>query len=216
MRILVVEDQPDMRRLLTEMLDEEGYSVDTSADGLNGLGKALSCDYDAVVLDLMLPKLNGFEFLQRLRRMKKTPVLILSAKDQTRDRVQGLDEGADDYLNKPFERAELLARMRALIRRSSGIATSVLLVKEVEIDFRARSVRYMNEESMLTAKEFSLLEYLVLKRGKVISRMELYEHLFDEIDESYSNVLDVYVSNLRKKIRPDLIETRRGMGYVIP
>jgi Response regulators consisting of a CheY-like receiver domain and a winged-helix DNA-binding domain len=106
--------------------------------------------------------------------------------------------------------------MRALIRRSSGIATSVLLVKEVEIDFRARSVRYMNEESMLTAKEFSLLEYLVLKRGKVISRMELYEHLFDEIDESYSNVLDVYVSNLRKKIRPDLIETRRGMGYVIP
>jgi two-component system OmpR family response regulator len=215
MRILVVEDEADLRRLLTEILEEEGYAVDSAADGEDGLAKARMWTYDAIVLDIMLPKIDGWDLLETLRETHRTPVLILSARDALSDRVLGLDIGADDYLVKPFERLELLARLRALIRRAAGQSQSTLELHGFTIDLRERCVRQEGQTVSLTAREYSLLEYLALHRGKVISRSELYDHLFDETDSSLSNLLDVHVSNLRKKLRADLIETRRGQGYVI-
>ncbi len=215
MRILVVEDQPDLLRLLRGILEEAGYAVDTSADGNEGLAKALTWPYDAIVLDLMLPKLSGLELLERLRVRHKTPVLILSARDAVPDRVRGLDLGADDYLPKPFEQNELLARLRALIRRSAGQAQTTVELGDIVIDLRSKAVQRDGEAIALTAKEFMLLEYLVTHRGRVISRDELVDHLSDENDESNSNVLEVYVSYLRKKLGAELIETKRGFGYVI-
>lgn len=215
MRVLVVEDQPDLLRLLRGILEESGYAVDTSADGNEGLAKALTWPYDAIVLDLMLPKLSGWEVLERLRVRHKTPVLILSARDAVPDRVRGLDLGADDYLPKPFEQVELLARLRALIRRSAGHAQTTVQIGDVAIDLRSKAVQLCGEEVALTAKEFMLLEYLVTHRGRVVSRAELVNHLSDENDESNSNVLDVYISYLRKKLGAELIETKRGFGYVI-
>lgn len=216
MRVLVVEDDPDLRRLVAEVLVEADYAVDIAADGDDGLSKARAWAYDAIVLDLMLPKRDGWNLLRELRKMKATPVLILSAKDQVADRVHGLDLGADDYLTKPFERTELLARLRALIRRSAGQTSTELLIGDLQIDFRSRSVTVSDLPVELTAREYSLLEYLAMHRGRVISRTELYDHLFDETDDSFSNLLDVHVSNLRKKLGRDTIETRRGQGYVIP
>lgn len=216
MRVLVIEDEPDLRRLVAEVLVEEEYAVDISPDGEDGLLKALAADYDAIVLDLMLPKRDGWSLMQELRKSKSTPVLILSARDAVHDRVLGLDLGADDYLVKPFERSELLARLRALIRRSAGQAVSQLTIGDVSIDLRARQAALSGECIALTSREYALLEYLALHRGRVISRTELYDHLFDEGDTTLSNLLDVHVSNLRKKLGHDLIETRRGQGYVIP
>lgn len=216
MRVLVIEDEFDLRRLLMEILTEEGYAVDSSADGDDGLSKAQMWTYDAIVLDLMLPKRDGWNVLKQLRKTHKTPVLILSARDALTDRVHGLDIGADDYLVKPFERLELLARLRALIRRSAGQSQSTIEVGEFTIDLRERCARQGTAAVSLTAREYALLEYLAVHRGRVISRTELYDHLFDETDSSLSNLLDVHVSNLRKKLGADLIETRRGQGYVIP
>lgn len=216
MRLLVIEDQADLRGLLFAMLEDEGYAVDVAADGMDGLAKAQIWAYDAIVLDLMLPKLDGWKLLDRLRETHRTPVLILSARDSLDDRVHGLDLGADDYLAKPFERQELMARLRALIRRTAGQSTSKTTVGDLTIDLRSRQV-YRGEELIpLTAREYGLLEYLVLHRGKVVSRMELYDHLFDELEDPASNLLDVYISYLRKKLGSELIETRRGQGYVIP
>ena len=216
MRLLVIEDQPDLRRLLFSMLEDEGYAVDGAADGVDGLAKAKTWPYDAIVLDLMLPKLDGWKLLERLRETHRTPVLILSARDSLDDRVQGLDLGADDYLTKPFERQELMARLRALIRRTSGQSTSKTMIGEIAIDLRSRQVQRGQELIPLTAREYGLLAYLTLHRGKVVSRSELYDHLFDEIDDPVSNILDVYISYLRKKLGSNVIETRRGQGYVIP
>ncbi len=216
MRILVVEDQPELRRLVAGFLEDEGYAVDVAADGVEGLSKASCWNYDAIVLDLMLPKLSGTELLNTLREKRATPVLILSAKDQTLDRVTALDQGADDYLSKPFERVELLARLRSIIRRSIGQSKSVVQIGELKIDQRARTVSKDGKVIPLTAREYNLLEYLALHRGKVVSRSELYDHLFDEHDDTLSNLLDVYVSYLRKKLGAELIVTRRGLGYVIP
>lgn len=216
MRVLVIEDQPDLRSLLFSMLEEEGYAVDLAADGVDGLAKAQTWSYDAIVLDLMLPKLDGWKLLDRLRETHRTPVLILSARDGLDDRVQGLDLGADDYLAKPFERKELMARLRALIRRSVGQTTSRMVIGDITIDLRSRQAQRGDALIPLTTREFNLLEYLVLHRGKVVTRMELYDHLFDELEDPASNLLDVYVSYLRKKLGADLIETRRGLGYVIP
>lgn len=216
MRILVIEDQADLRRLLIGMLEEEGYAVDGAADGSDGLFKARAWAYDAIVLDMMLPKIDGWELLEALRATHRTPVLILSARDAVWDRVQGLDLGADDFLAKPFEREELLARLRALIRRAAGPVTSTLTIRDLAVDLRARVVSRGGEPVALTAREYSLFEYLALHRGKVISRAELYDHLFDENEGTLSNLLDVYVSCLRKKLGQDAIETRRGQGYVIP
>ncbi len=215
MRVLVIEDEFDLRRLLTEILREEGYAVDASADGEDGLYKARAWTYDAIVLDLMLPKLDGWDVLEQLRVTHRTPVLILSARDALSDRVLGLDIGADDYLVKPFERLELLARLRALIRRAAGQTQSTLELGPFTLDLRNRCVLQGAEAISLTAREYALLEYLAVHRGRVVSRTELYDHLFDETDSSLSNLLDVHVSNLRKKLGAELIETRRGQGYVI-
>ncbi|MGN6135841.1 MAG: response regulator transcription factor [Aureliella sp.] len=216
MRLLVIEDQSDLRSLLFAMLEDEGYAVDVAADGVEGLAKAQAWAYDAIVLDLMLPKLDGWKLLDRLRETHRTPVLILSARDGLEDRVHGLDLGADDYLAKPFERQELMARLRALIRRTAGQSTSKVELGDLTLDMRSRQVQRGEEVIPLTARETALLEYLVLHRGKVVSRIELVNHLFDEHDDPASNVLDVYISYLRKKLGSELIETRRGLGYVIP
>lgn len=216
MRILVIEDQADLRRLVQGILEEDGYAVDVAADGADGLAKAQAWPYDAIVLDLMLPKIDGWDVLEQLRETHKTPVLILSARDALSDRVLGLDIGADDYLSKPFERPELLARLRALIRRTAGQAKSTLTIKNLQVDLISRTITRDDEIVTLTAREYTLFEYLALHRGKVVTRTELYDHLFDENDETLSNLLDVYISYLRKKLGADVIETRRGLGYVIP
>lgn len=215
MRLLVVEDEPDLLRSVSQALREAGYAVDVAEDGEDGLHKALTWDYDAIVLDVMLPELDGWTVLARLRSKKRTPVLMLTARDTTADRVRGLDGGADDYLVKPFELDELFARLRALIRRSVSLATSVVEIGPMRIDFAARTVSAGGQRVPLTAREYSLLEYLVLHRGEVVTRTTLYDHLFDENDDTLSNLLDVHVSNLRKKLGHDLITTRRGHGYSI-
>jgi two-component system, OmpR family, response regulator len=215
MRLLVVEDEEDLRRGLEQALREEGYAVDASGEGADALYKAETWDYDAIVLDIMLPGLDGWEILQRLRRKKKTPVLLLTARDAIRDRVHGLDLGADDYLVKPFDLGELLARVRALIRRAADAPNPVMSLGPVSINTAARTVVVEGVEIALTAREYALIEYLASRRGKVVSRTELYDHLFAEEDESYSNLLDVHVCNLRRKLGKDLIQTRRGHGYVI-
>jgi two-component system OmpR family response regulator len=215
MRVLVIEDEPDLRRGLAQALREEGYAVDESSDGEEGLYKALSWDYDALVLDLMLPRLDGWEVLRRFRQERKTPVLILTARDGVPDRVRGLDNGADDYLVKPFVLVELLARLRALIRRAAGQAVSTLTVGALILDTRARQATVAGQPVNLTAREYALLELLVLHRGELVTRSMIYEHLFDESEDSLSNLVDVHVSNLRKKLGKDLISTRRGQGYLI-
>lgn len=215
MRVLAVEDEPDLLNSLMKALREDGYAVDGAPDGDEGLFKAESYDYDAIVLDIMLPGIDGWELLRRLRQTKKTPVLMLTARDAVRDRVRGLDTGADDYLVKPFELAELLARLRALIRRAASQAESRLKIGDVVIDTAARTVMRRGEEIVLTAREYTLLEYLALHRGKLVTRTTLYDHLFDENDSTPSNLLDVHVFNLRKKLGHDFITTRRGHGYCI-
>jgi len=215
MRILVVEDEPDLLRGLARALREEGYAVDTADDGEDGLFKAESVAYDAIVLDVMLPSLDGWQVLQRLRATRKTPVLLLTARDRTVDRVRGLDLGADDYLVKPFDLSELLARLRALIRRSASEARPVIEIGDVRLDIADRSVERAGQAVVLTAREYALVEYLALHRGEVVTRSTLYEHLFDENEDTLSNLLDVHVSNVRKKLGHDFIATRRGHGYCV-
>lgn len=215
MRLLIIEDDPLLLRSLTAGLREENYAVDTADDGEAGLLKATESDYDCIVLDGMLPVFDGWEVLRRLRPVKSTPVLMLTARDAVPDRVRGLNAGADDYLTKPFDSEELLARIRALIRRSSGQASNLIEIEGVAIDLAARTVSKDGSEVALTAREYALVEYLALHRGNVVSRSELYEHLFDEDDDTLSNLLDVHVSNIRKKIGADFITTRRGHGYAI-
>ena len=215
MRVLIVEDEPDLLSSLVKALREDGYAVDAAADGEEGLYKAENYDYDAVVLDIMLPGIDGWELLRRLRKTKKTSVLMLTARDAVRDRVRGLDTGADDYLVKPFDVAELLARLRALIRRSASQTQSRLEMGGVVIDTAARTVSRGGEAVTLTAREYALVEFLALHRGKVVTRTMLYDHLFDENDSTLSNLLDVHVSNVRKKLGHDFITTRRGHGYCI-
>lgn len=216
MRLLLVEDEPDLLSGLLRALRKEGYSVDAASDGEEGLHKATSAEYDAIVLDVMLPKLDGWEVLARLRGAKETPVLMLTARDATADRVRGLDAGADDYLVKPFDVPELLARLRALIRRAARKCHAVHEINDVVIDSRSRSVALRGDPVALTAREYAVLEFFALHRGEVLSRTNLYEHLVDENDDTLSNVIDVHVFNLRKKLGANLIETRRGQGYVMP
>ena len=215
MRILIVEDEPDLLRSVAQALREEGYAVDTANNGEDGLFNAESYDYDAIVLDVMQPKLDGWEILSRLRKTKKTPVLMLTARDQTRDRVKGLDTGADDYVVKPFDLPELFARLRALIRRSANKTTNVIEIGDVKIDTAARNVLLKEKLVELTAREYALVAFLALHRGEVVTRTQLYEHLFDENESSLSNLLDVHVSNVRKKLGAGFITTRRGHGYCI-
>ena len=215
MKLLVIEDEARLLRNLAKALREEGYAVDTAADGVEGLYKAQNSDYDAVVLDVMLPQLDGWQVLARLRNSKQTPVLLLTARDTPADRVRGLDGGADDYLIKPFDLTELFARLRALIRRTANRHDPKITIGSVVIDTRARTVAVDQKPAALTAKEYMILEYLALQQGKVVSRTELYEHIFDERDDTLSNLLDVHVCNIRRKLAADLIATRRGQGYLI-
>ena len=215
MRLLVVEDEPDLLNGLARALRRAGYAVDTADNGDDGLFSAEGTDYDAIVLDVMLPKMDGWELLARLRKTKRTPVLMLTARDQTADRVRGLDTGADDYLIKPFDNDELLARLRALIRRAAGQTHSQIEIGDVVIDTRARTVARAGQPVTLTAREYAILEYLALHRGEVITRTALYEHLLDESDDTLSNLLDVHVFGIRKKLGAELITTRRHQGYCI-
>jgi two-component system OmpR family response regulator len=215
MRVLVIEDEPELRAVLAKALREEGYAVDEAADGEEGFFKATSWQYDALVLDVMLPKLDGWTLLKRLRKTHATPVLMLTARDAIQDRVRGLDVGADDYLVKPFVLVELLARLRALIRRSAGRGSSQLEIGPIVIDTRSRTVSRNGEPVVLTAREYAILELLALHRGAVVSRSQIYDHIFDENDDTLSNLIEVHVSNIRKKLGKELIATRRGLGYVI-
>lgn len=215
MRVLIVEDEPLLLEAIAKCLREEGYAVDTAQDGEEGLYKAQAWDYNLVVLDIMLPRLDGWSVLKELRKSRRTPVLVLTARDALQDRVRGLDGGADDYLVKPFERDELLARARAIIRRSSGKAHCVLRIGGVTIDTASRTVEKDGREVALTAREYSLVEILALNQGKLMTRTMLYEQLCDETDDTLSKVIEVHVSHLRRKLGKDFITTRRGHGYMI-
>ena len=215
MRVLVVEDQDDLREVVAETLREESFAVDESADGEEGLYKALNWDYDIVVLDVMMPAMDGWEVLEKLRREKQTPVLMLTALDQVRDKVKGLNHGADDYLAKPFDLVELVARVRAVMRRKGGDHRPEVTVGNVTINTTSKILRLGNKEVEVTAREFAMAELMIKHRDEVVSRDFLYDHLFDENDESMSNMLDVYVYKLRQKFGKNFIKTRRGQGYIV-
>lgn len=215
MRILVVDDEADLRQAIVQTLVEEGFAVDQAGDGEDAIYKATAWEYDAVVLDLMLPGKSGWDVLKTLRQTKSTPVLILSAKDTVHDRVRGLDDGADDYLVKPFSLAELVSRLRALIRRSTGHSQSTIDVGSIAINLSDRTVTRDGDPVVLTAREFALVEMLTLHRGKLVTRTMIYDHIFGEDDDTLSNLVDVHVSRIRKKLGADFIETRRGQGYIV-
>jgi len=215
MRILLVEDEPDLLRVISRSLREAGYAVDMAHDGEEGLFKAMSWDYDAIILDIMLPKKSGWDVMSELRQMKSTPALMLTARDSVTDRVRGLDSGADDYLVKPFELAELLARLRALIRRSAGKSNSIITLGDIVVDTVAQTVSKGGAQVDLTAREYALVELFSLHSGKLVSRTMIYEHIFDEREDTMSNLIDVHVSNIRKKLGKGFIATRRGQGYQV-
>jgi two-component system OmpR family response regulator len=214
MRVLVVEDEAKMSRLLERGLREEGYAVDLATTGEEAVWLGRENPYDAIVLDVMLPDADGFEVCRHLRGQGTwSPVLMLTARDAVRDRVAGLDAGADDYLTKPFSFSELLARLRSLMRRGGGERPVVLRAGGLSMDPATRRVDRDGEAIDLTAKEFSLLEYFLRHPGEVLSRTRLIEHVWDFAYEGDSNVVDVYVGYLRRKVGTDSIETVRGAGY---
>lgn len=215
MKILVVEDEDDLRGSLKQSLVEQGYAVDIAADGEEATHLALENGYDAIILDVVLPKADGWKVLRDVREKKQTPVLMLTSRNTRADVIRGLDRGADDYLTKPFDLKEVHARVRALIRRSKGHADPILNFGRVVLDSGKKLVTLDLELIDLTHREYSLVEYLAFRRGDVVSRTELYEHLFADDDESMSNLLDVHVCNVRKKIDKDFIQTRRGHGYFL-
>ncbi|HSS49610.1 MAG TPA: response regulator transcription factor [Thermoanaerobaculia bacterium] len=220
MRLLLIEDSPRLRSTLQKGLSREGYAVDTARDGREGLWLATENEYDVIVLDLMLPELDGLTVLERLRGQgKDTHVLILSARDLVEDRVEGLTRGADDYLVKPFSFDELLARLQALVRRSYRVKNPQLHLGELEVHTAARRVSYRGRPVPLTPREYSLLEILVLRAGEVVSRRDLWERLYEFDSEAASNVVDVIVYSLRKKLDPQnpqsVVKTRRGLGYLV-
>jgi two-component system OmpR family response regulator len=218
MRVLVVEDQPKMRHLLCRGLEEGGYAVDAVSDGASALHQATEADYDAIVLDVMLPGMDGFEVLRRLREAERwTPVLMLTARDSVGDRIRGLDGGADDYLVKPFAFSELLSRIRAIIRRGRPRRPVVLRCGPLALDPATRMTTVGGTDVALSPREFALLEMLLHRDGAVVTRTELLDHVWDSSYDGVSNVVDVYVSSLRDKIDRrfglHLIHTVRGVGY---
>jgi len=214
-RILLIEDEPDLTEVLGLALRECEFSVDVAHDGITGLHKARTDDYDVIVLDLMLPQLDGVSLLKQLRETDKTPVLILTARDGQTDKINGLNAGADDFVTKPFDLEEIIARIRALIRRAADHPAPVIRLHDLEIDMASREVVKGGNLISLTRKEYAVLHLLVLHRGELVTRSMIYDRLYGEEDETYSNVVDVYIANLRKKLGADLIETRRGEGYMI-
>ena len=214
MRILLVEDDPDLARQLKQALGDAGYAVDHAADGEEGHYLGENEPYDAVVLDLGLPKMDGVSVLEQWRRANvATPVLILTARGAWSEKVAGFDAGADDYLTKPFHTEELLARLRALLRRAAGHSSPSLSVGGLRLDPRAARASVNGEPLRLTSLEYRLLHYMMMHHGRVIGRTELVEHLYDQDFDRDSNTIEVFVGRLRKKIGPDRIETARGLGY---
>ncbi len=220
MRLLLIEDYRPLRKSLAKGLREAGFAVDTTGDGNEGLWYATSSDYDVIILDLMLPGIDGLTLLKKLRAQgRKNPVLILTAKDTLEDRVAGLDLGADDYLVKPFAFKELLARVRALLRRSYQEKSPCINIKDLRIDLTKQRVWRGRRELNLTPREYALLEYLAMRAGQIVSRTDIWEHIYEFDSSASSNVVDVYIGYLRKKIeRPGksfLIHTVRGRGYIL-
>jgi two-component system, OmpR family, response regulator len=214
MRILVVEDDVDLNRQIVSALGDAGYVVDKALDGEEGHYLGETEPYDAVILDLGLPVLDGVSVLEKWRRAgKKMPVLILTARDRWSDKVAGFDAGADDYVTKPFHMEEILARIRALVRRTAGHATSEITCGPVELDTKGARVNVNGMPIKLTSLEFRLLAYLMHHKGKVVSRTELVEHLYDQDFDRDSNTVEVFVGRLRKKLGVDVLHTIRGMGY---
>ena len=220
MRILIVEDEKKVAAFIKKGLEEETYAVDVAYDGEEGLFLASESQFDLVILDLMLPKINGLEVLTKLREKKVvTPIILLTAKDSVEDKVTGLNKGADDYLTKPFAFSELLARVRSLLRRGSGDTKTLLKVGDLTLDLVSHKVQRDETEMELTGKEYSLLEYFMRNEGKVLTRTMIAEHVWDYNFDTFTNVIDVYINHLRKKIDKDypkkLLHTLRGVGYVM-
>jgi len=214
MRVLIVEDEPTLARQLKTALEDAGYAVDHAADGEDGHYLGSTESYDAVILDLGLPEVDGLTVLDRWRKEGRvTPVLLLTARDSWSDKVAGLDAGADDYLAKPFQTEELIARLRALIRRSTGNASSELMAGDVRLDTRSGRVTLAGTPVKLTAQEFKLLSYLMHNKGKMVSRTELIEHIYDQDFDRDSNTIEVFITRIRKKLGADVISTTRGLGY---
>jgi two-component system OmpR family response regulator len=216
MRILVVEDDRDLQRLLVKALADAGYAVDSATDGEEAHFLGDTEPYDAIVLDLGLPKMDGVTVLEKWRKAGRTmPVLILTARDRWSDKVAGFDAGADDYLAKPFHTEELLARLRAVLRRSAGHASAEIEIGKLRVDTRTSRVTYAGAVIKLTSLEYRLLSYLAHHKGRVVSRSELIEHLYDQDFDRDSNTIEVFVGRLRKKLGPDTIQTVRGLGYCL-
>jgi len=216
MRILVVEDDPDMSRFIARGLGEQAYAVDVAATGEQAIERATTAPYDAIVLDAMIPPPDGFEVCRRLRSEQvDVSILMLTARDSLRDRVEGLDSGADDYLVKPFEFPELLARLRALLRRRGARQYPVLAIGELRIDTRSHRVMRGEAPLTLTTKEYALLEFLAVNAGRVIGREEIAEHVWNEEFDPFSNLIEVYIGRLRRLIGAESIQTIRGSGYIL-
>ena len=221
MRILIIEDEIKIARNITKVLDEEySWAVDISTDGEDGRHMAMTNPYDLIILDLGLPKINGIEILKHLRKNgKDTPVLILTARDDTRDIVQGLESGSDDYIVKPFDMRELMARCQALVRRSYGRVDPVIKIGDISINTARHQVIFRKNSIQLSAMEYRLLEYLAMRTGEVVSKTDIIEHLYSFGSENFSNVVEVYISSLRKKLGSgqggEVIHTLRNQGYVL-
>ena len=220
MRLLVVEDEKKLNELITKKLEKEYYGVDSCFDGEEAIRYVEGTEYDAIILDIMLPKFDGFEVIKRIRAKKnKVPILLLTARDNIDDKVKGLDYGADDYLVKPFIFEELMARIRVLLRRNSGNADNVITVANLKVDLDAKTVFRDGVLIKLSGREYSILEYLIRNKGKILPRERIEDHIWNYEYEGGTNVIDVYIRYLRKKIddsyTPKLIHTIRGLGYVL-
>ena len=220
MKILVVEDEKDLNRVITKHLKKNNYSVDSCFDGEQALDYVLYGEYDLIITDIMMPKIDGYEFIKQLRvKGNSTPVIMLTAKDSLDDKILGLDSGADDYIVKPFEFDELLARIRVLMRRNYGFATNIIQVDDVVLDISKKQVTRSSESIVLTGKEYEVLEYLFKNKTGIISREQILNHVWDYDYEGASNIIDVIVKNIRKKLdvgsKKPIIHTKRGLGYFV-
>lgn len=220
MKILVVEDERDLNRIITKHLKKNNYSVDSCFDGQEALDFISYSEYDLIITDIMMPNVDGYEFIDKLRANKNnTPVIMLTANDTLEDKIVGLDSGADDYIVKPFEFDELLARIRVLMRRNYGLATNIIQIEEVTLDLAKKQVAKSGEIIDLTGKEYEVLEYLMKNKGSILSRDQILNHVWDYEYEGASNIVDVIIKNIRKKLDRGegntIIYTKRGLGYFV-
>ena len=220
MKILVIEDERDLNRIITKHLKKNNYSVDSCFDGQEALDFISYSEYDLIITDIMMPNVDGYEFIDKLRANKNdTPVIMLTAKDTLEDKIMGLDSGVDDYIVKPFEFDELLARIRVLMRRNYGLATNIIQIEEVTLDLAKKQVAKSGEIIDLTGKEYEVLEYLMKNKGSILSRDQILNHVWDYEYEGASNIVDVIIKNIRKKLDRGegntIIYTKRGLGYFV-